>query len=87
MPIESKCELCGKKPASSFSFFGPPFFNPGIQGWKFVCDCAVESEGYDIPIAAYFRKALQPYTQLDHMRDKNWFVESDFLAMLKRYES
>lgn len=87
MQIEPKCELCGKKAATSFSFFGPPFFDSGIRGWWIVCECAADFEGYCIPISQYFQQARQQYTKLHHMREKNWFNESDFLEMLKRCDT
>ena len=67
MPIEPICEVCHKKPATSFSFFGTPFHDSGIQGWKFVCGCAVDAEGYYISIKDYLKGNGRPW--LEHLAE------------------
>jgi hypothetical protein len=67
------CEACGKNEPWALSF---DFEN----GWRLCCGCRSGKEIY------YIEFSLCPVGWLEHMREKRWFVESDFLAAVGRID-
>lgn len=87
MQSDPKCEVCGKEPATSFSYFDGGFEDEPEKGWKFTGDCTTDKEAYWILISQYPAAPwMKNRSWLGHLREKRWFIESDFLAMLKRFE-
>jgi hypothetical protein len=78
------CEICGNKPATSFSHFRPGNIK-GVSGWLFTCICTDETEDYYIKLADFFSSPPATVDWLAHVNEKTWVDWSDFMAMMDRF--
>lgn len=81
--VYPKCEVCGLNESQSLSAFGTRDKLAGNKfkvEWKLACFCTALTEDYHITFDAF----TDDDTWLDHMRDKLWFDEAEFLACVKR---
>lgn len=76
---EPLCEVCGKNPANGFSWSHE-------DGWRYVCGCT-DDDPYDFKIENWESNYphSRKHTWRDQLREKTWFVEKEFDAMLARY--
>jgi hypothetical protein len=78
-----RCELCRAEPATTFSWFAGT--------WRFAGRCTSDREQYFIEMHqgghGFLDSAASREHWLDHLREKRWFNEADFLAMLRRHEA
>ena len=81
------CELCQAEPAESFSWFEDvDRMNEPSGLWRFAGSCTSESENYSILIRD-LDSSDAAERWIRHLREKVWFSEPDFVAMLKRFET
>lgn len=71
------CEVCGKKPPISISYFGDRS-NSYLRGWLLCCLCTSAVEDY------YIEFSLWNEEWLPHLRQKIWFNEGDFFDCIER---
>ncbi|MGE0557838.1 MAG: hypothetical protein AB7O69_06155 [Burkholderiales bacterium] len=76
------CEVCGKKPAMSFSYFSQEL--PGKQ-WRFCCLCTDETETYYVKIDDFFSSAGSTVDWLAHLHKKSWVQWPEFMDMMHRF--
>jgi len=78
------CEGCGREPACSFAYFADPerWYAPRSGTWKFTGLCTTATENYWLLVTDFLRA---PERWRSHLREKRWFSERDFDAMLARY--
>lgn len=74
------CEVCGKRPAISLSYFGDRREKLPGGTWKLACMCTSETEDYYIE----FERFVGEPNWLRHLRTKRWFDEHDFLQAVNR---
>jgi hypothetical protein len=88
---ESRCEICGREPAISFSWFADParWYADQSGTWKFAGACSSERELYYVFIRGrgqgFFDSVQSRERWLAHLSEKRWFDRTDFDAMLRRY--
>jgi len=72
------CEVCQKRPATSFSWFK--------RGeWLFTCDCTSDTETYYIELRKFFKNNGATIDWLAHMSEKDWMDWNDFMKMMHRF--
>jgi hypothetical protein len=83
-PSVAACEVCRKEVAVSLSWFADKgnWYGPASGVWKLAGLCTVERENYYVMIPDFLRA---PERWRSHLREKRWFSERDFDAMLARY--
>jgi hypothetical protein len=71
------CEVCGKEPATSFSW---------IDGdWKFCGDCTADSEIYYVELRLFFHSPAATVDWLAHLAEKDWVDWRLFMDMMTRF--
>ena len=80
------CEVCGENEATHAVFIREPS-DTFIGSWKFTCDCTKSIEHNSIPLDKLFGSPTATSEWLEHLRDKTWFNNDDFLAMMERFRS
>ncbi|MBI4528140.1 MAG: hypothetical protein HY695_30475 [Deltaproteobacteria bacterium] len=81
------CEICGKTPATSFSWFQKYNDESGLSGeWKFVCACTSGFETYYVEFESFFSSPAETASWLAHLRGKSWMDWNDFANMMRRFE-
>lgn len=85
------CEVCGKHPATSFSFFlnRDDAERPSGQ-WKFACDCTSDTEFYYVLFdgaVGFFSSPKEKANWLSHLKIKIWMDWQDFNGMMCRFEN
>jgi hypothetical protein len=73
------CEVCQANEATSLSHFFSDE-KPRFGEWKLACSCTASKEDYYIEFVCWNANN----NWLDHMREKNWFDEVDFLQCVNR---
>jgi hypothetical protein len=80
------CEVCRRESAASFSWFADRarWYAPASGVWRVTGLCTTETENYWILVTDFLRA---PERWRSHLREKRWFDETDFDAMLGRYQA
>jgi hypothetical protein len=72
------CEVCGKEPATSFSYFGDRRSTEPNGEWKLTGACTTEIEDYYVEFDQLFRSSTRTEEWLAHLSGKEWLNRSDF---------
>ena len=75
------CEVCGKKPAVSFTALS----SGSRVDWKFTCHCTRDYETYYVMLDEYFKDGDSILEWLYHLMGKEWFSFGNFNEMLSRF--
>jgi len=78
------CEVCGRRPAVSFSYFGRAV-DSRLRGWKFCCECTDGKEEYYVPIDEFFASPIATVDWLAHLSEKVWMDWDGFMDMMWRF--
>jgi len=82
-------EICGREPATSFSWFADRTRPSGT--WKFAGTCTADSETYYLKLYnnghGFLDSSAAREDWLRHLQEKRWFDRADFFAMLARFEA
>lgn len=84
-----RCEACRREPATTLSWFPDPkrWAAPRSGTWKIVGACTAEVELYWIALhgaRGWYASERVREEWRRHLREKRWFDERDFDAMLRR---
>ena len=76
------CELCSKRPATSFAYFDE--HQPGRR-WLFSCPCSDEKQDYSVSIDDFFATPAATVDRLTRLNQKTWIDWREFMGMIERF--
>jgi hypothetical protein len=76
------CEVCSKRPATSFAYFDE--HQPGRR-WLFSCPCSDEKQDYSVIIDDFFATPEATVDRLTRLHQKTWIDWREFMGMIQRF--